>query len=151
MATELTVSHYCDICMAGDEPRKVAVEYTATLDTGNGMVMLELCETHAPPVRDALEVFARYAVAVVPEPRLPGFTNTTPGQHECPRCRQHYHNLASLRTHLRKVHGLSARDYIALGLAGGDPKQPAPCPHCDFVAVGKTGLSVHIRAHHPDE
>jgi uncharacterized C2H2 Zn-finger protein len=68
----------------------------------------------------------------------------------CPECGKEFESLRSVGPHRRAAHGYRVPKTPGIG-RNGLYGQKLPCPHCDFVAQWKGGLTKHIEAAHPEQ
>lgn len=156
MATELVIVHHCDACLADDGTKHPAV-FAVTmgaLEEGPARLDVEVCEQHAPVLRDAWALVSRYGTeGGASVTSAPPATGNGPDL-DCPRCGNPYRNRSSLRSHLRNVHRVTAAELAATmpgRNTGGSALTPTPCeiPGCNYVAASKVGLIAHVRHTHP--
>lgn len=78
---------------------------------------------------------------------------TTPTKFKCPECSKEFSSRAALGPHRRIAHGYRVVKKAKAPYPGSAQAKLAgkfPCPHCDFVAVWKGGLTHHMNARHPE-
>jgi uncharacterized C2H2 Zn-finger protein len=81
-------------------------------------------------------------------------TPTQPAKHSCPECGKEFESQRSVGPHRRAAHGYripskAPKVSERIGSAAAKDGVKYPCPHCDFIAKWKGGLTHHMQAAHP--
>lgn len=152
MATELIATTWCDKHMKDDDARREASEAARVAVDGRPYT-LDLCPECAEQFQPLIDFVTTYGqpadAAPMGRPPRAATYDATAGGYACSICSSRPSSAGALRTHYRKVHGMSARDYAGfLPNSHVSPGTVQPCPDCSFVAANGTGLAAHRRAAH---